>query len=125
VGRQTFSGIVAFSDVHYSQGALHYTDFRLKQDDKFSYKSIVSGPCSSQIQANFTSELGREWPQVRASFLLSRRRVDHVLQTFLPTGCLVCLSWISFLIPPYIVPGRMVLLVTLLLVVFSTYQGEQ
>jgi hypothetical protein len=29
----------------------------------------------------------------------------------------------SFLIPPYIVPGRMVLLVTLLLVVFAQY-GE-
>ena len=36
---------------------------------------------------------------------------------------LVVLSWISFLIPPYIVPGRMVLLVTILLVLFSTSQS--
>ena len=68
---------------------------------------------------------GKTWPQLQAYFYLERRRADHILQTFQPIGCVVCLSWISFLIPPYIVPGRMVLLVTLILVIFSSYQTEQ
>ena len=56
---------------------------------------------------------------------LKRNFLNHALQVFAPTGCLVILSWISFLIPPYIVPGRMVLLVTLLLVVFGTFSEAQ
>ena len=57
--------------------------------------------------------------------ILERNFLSHAIQTFAPTACLVVLSWMSFLIPPYIVPGRMVLLVTLLLVVFSTYSDAQ
>ena len=65
------------------------------------------------------------WPQIAADLRLSRNFLNHAIQTFMPTACLVLLSWISFLIPPYIVPGRMVLLVTLLLVVFGTYSDAQ
>ena len=65
------------------------------------------------------------WPQIAADLRLRRNFLNHAIQTFMPTGCLVLLSWISFLIPPYIVPGRMVLLVTLLLVVFGTYSDAQ
>ncbi len=38
------------------------------------------------------------------------------MATYLPTSLFVMASWISFLIPPEMVPGRMALLVTLLLV---------
>ncbi len=49
------------------------------------------------------------------------------MQTFLPTSLFVVASWISFLIPPEIVPGRMTLLVTMLLVevnIFLTVSDE-
>ncbi|XP_059087039.1 acetylcholine-gated chloride channel subunit acc-3-like isoform X2 [Tigriopus californicus] len=107
---QRFIGNISFREpLHLSQGALQFHNIRLEQDAQTSFKS---------------KETNRVWPQLQVTFFMERRRVDHILQTFQPTGCVVCLSWISFLIPPYIVPGRMVLLVTLLLVVFSTYQTE-
>ena len=65
------------------------------------------------------------WPQIAADLKLRRNFLNHAIQTFGPSACLVLLSWISFLIPPYIVPGRMVLLVTLLLVVFGSYSDAQ
>ena len=65
------------------------------------------------------------WPQIAADLRLRRNFLNHAIQTFGPSACLVLLSWISFLIPPYIVPGRMVLLVTLLLVVFGSYSDAQ
>ncbi len=43
------------------------------------------------------------------------------MQTYLPTSLFVGASWISFLIPPDVVPGRMTLLVTLLLVEVSIF----
>ncbi len=49
------------------------------------------------------------------------------MQTFLPTSLFVIASWISFLIPPEVVPGRMTLLVTMLLVevnIFLTVSDE-
>ena len=38
---------------------------------------------------------------------------------YLPTGLLVMISWISFFIPPDIVPGRMALLVTIFLMIIN------
>ncbi len=43
------------------------------------------------------------------------------METFVPTSFFVSTSWISFLIPPEIVPGRMALLVTLLLVLVNIF----
>lgn len=47
--------------------------------------------------------------------------MTYLLQTYLPTGVLVCLSWISFLVPPDNIPGRMALLVTLTLMVINIF----
>ncbi len=52
---------------------------------------------------------------------LKRQLGSHVIATYLPTGLFVIASWISFLIPPDIVPGRMTLLVTLLLMEVNTF----
>ena len=39
--------------------------------------------------------------------LILRRKVSHYIITcYLPSGMFVIISWISFLIPPDIVPGR-------------------
>jgi hypothetical protein len=44
--------------------------------------------------------------------LTLRRKVSHYIITYyLPSGMFVIVSWISFLVPPEIVPGRMTLLV--------------
>ena len=40
---------------------------------------------------------------------------------YLPSGLFVVVSWVSFLIPPEVVPGRMALLVTLFLVLTNIF----
>ena len=37
---------------------------------------------------------------------LKRRRTPVLLQTYLPSGLFVVVSWISFIVPPEIVPGK-------------------
>ena len=56
--------------------------------------------------------------------LTLRRKVSHYIITcYLPSGMFVIVSWISFLIPPEVVPGRMALLVTLLLVLINIFNN--
>ena len=40
---------------------------------------------------------------------------------YLPSGLFVAVSWVSFVIPPEVVPGRMALLVTLFLVLTNIF----
>lgn len=55
---------------------------------------------------------------------LERHFLPHLMRTYLPTGLIVVTSWASFLIDPRTVPGRMTLLVTLLLVLINVSIGE-
>ena len=51
-----------------------------------------------------------------------RRKVSHYIITcYLPSGMFVMVSWISFLIPPDVVPGRMTLLITIFLVLVNIF----
>ena len=45
--------------------------------------------------------------------------MKHVFQTYLPTCIIVAVSWLSFVIPPSSIPGRMGMLVVLLLVIIN------
>ena len=62
-----------------------------------------------------------------AGFTLSLSRVPtpFIINTFLPTGLLTLISFIGFVIPVEMVPGRMALLVTifLMLVNISAMEG--
>ena len=49
----------------------------------------------------------------------NRARVPFVMNVFLPTGILTFISFIGFLIPVDIVPGRMALLVTIFLMLVN------
>jgi len=51
-----------------------------------------------------------------------QRKVSHYIITcYLPSGMFVMVSWISFLIPPDVVPGRMTLLITVFLVLVNIF----
>merc|ERR1719384_2797815 len=51
-----------------------------------------------------------------------RRHVSHYLITYyLPSGLFVVVSWISFVVPPDVIPGRMALLITLFLVLVNIF----
>ena len=49
--------------------------------------------------------------------------MSYIITYYLPSGLFVLVSWISFLIPPDIVPGRMALLITLFLVLVNIFNN--
>jgi hypothetical protein len=46
----------------------------------------------------------------------ARHKLKYLYVYYLPSGLFVVVSWVSFLIPPEVVPGRMAMLITLFLV---------
>ncbi|XP_040573179.1 glycine receptor subunit alpha-4 [Lepeophtheirus salmonis] len=52
---------------------------------------------------------------------LTRNMAKYLYIYYLPSGLFVGVSWVSFLIPPDVVPGRMALLVTLFLVLINIF----
>ncbi len=60
-----------------------------------------------------------EYSTTGFALLLRRRRMRYLVSWFTPTGLLVLISWISFFIPPELVPGRMALLVTIFLMLVN------
>ena len=52
---------------------------------------------------------------------LNRHPVKQLLSYYFPSLIFVMVSWISFIIPPEVVPGRMTLLLTILLVLTTMF----
>ena len=82
-----------------------------KDQHKLQYHlgGVVSWEDDMNMQGTKVSTYG-------CTLLLKRKLSMHVMETYVPTSLFLVASWISFLIPPEVVPGRMTLLVTLLLV---------
>ena len=57
------------------------------------------------------------------SVKLDRMRMQNIIQVYLPSTMFVMVSWVSFLIKPEVVPGRMALLITLFLVLTNIFNG--
>ena len=55
--------------------------------------------------------------------ILKRNSLKYIVNYYLPSGLFVIVSWVSFLIPPEIVPGRMTLLVTIFLVLINIFNN--
>lgn len=54
---------------------------------------------------------------------LVRKTMQFLVQVYLPSFMFVVVSWVSFLIKPEVVPGRMALLVTLFLVLINIFNS--
>jgi len=54
---------------------------------------------------------------------LVRKQTQFLIQVYLPSFMFVIVSWVSFLIKPEVVPGRMALLVTLFLVLINIFNS--
>ncbi len=73
----------------------------------------------------FESLAESDMPSIRGTsatgfaLVLSRRVNQYMINLYLPTALLVVLSFVSFFIPPEIVPGRMALLVTVFLTIVN------
>jgi hypothetical protein len=57
------------------------------------------------------------------NILLKRTKVQILFQVYLPSILLAIVSWISFVIKPEVVPGRMGLLATIFLVLINIFNG--
>merc|ERR1719225_1377973 len=55
--------------------------------------------------------------------VLQRYVSTYIITYYLPSGLFVIVSWISFLIPMDVIPGRMALLVTLFLVLVNIFNN--
>ena len=49
----------------------------------------------------------RTYSQTGFQVDMARRRTPVLLQVYLPSGLFVIVSWISFIVPPEVVPGKM------------------
>ena len=84
------------------------------------YSHIFHHYCSRSDEFNMSLFSGNY--SVAGFELTLRRKVSHYIITYyLPSGMFVIVSWISFLVPPDIVPGRMTLLVTVFLVLVNIF----
>ncbi|XP_050712667.1 glutamate-gated chloride channel-like [Eriocheir sinensis] len=73
------------------------------------------------VQQQNTSHSTGSFPLVMVEVVLKRRISYHLMNTFLPSGLFVCVSWLTFLVPPDQIPGRMVLTITTLLTLVSMF----
>ncbi|XP_059472160.1 glycine receptor subunit alphaZ1-like [Neocloeon triangulifer] len=61
------------------------------------------------------------YPAITLTVLLHRRISYHMLQTYIPSLMFVIVSWLSFLVPPESVPGRMAICMTTLLTLTAMF----
>ena len=57
--------------------------------------------------------------------ILTRKMSFYVITYYLPSGLFVVVSWISFLVSPEVIPGRMTLLVIIFLVLINMFNTIQ
>jgi len=79
-------------------------------EDLPQHFSIVDLPSGSYASCGF---------QVR----IQRKQMQFVVQVYLPSFMFVIVSWVSFLVKPEVVPGRMAMLVTLFLVLINIFNS--
>ena len=97
--------------------SLQYLQNWSKQDKANIQYHITFKPVESNITYdghNFYSVVGFE-------LILKRYYVLHIMSYYIPCTLFVAMSWISFIIPPEVIPGRMTLLITLLLVLVNLF----
>jgi len=79
-------------------------------EDLPDHFAIVNLPSGSYASCGF---------QVR----IQRKQMQFVVQVYLPSFMFVIVSWVSFLVKPEVVPGRMAMLVTLFLVLINIFNS--
>ena len=67
--------------------------------------------------------LGMNYSVAGFEMVLTRKISFYVVTYYLPSGLFVVVSWISFLVNPEVIPGRMTLLVTIFLVLINIFNN--
>jgi len=69
--------------------------------------------------------IGMNYSVTGFELVLTRKMSFYIVTYYLPSGLFVVVSWISFLVNPEIIPGRMTLLVTIFLVLINIHNTIQ
>ena len=69
--------------------------------------------------------LGMNYSVAGFELILTRKMSFYIVTYYLPSGLFVVVSWISFLVNPEVIPGRMTLLVTIFLVLINIFNTIQ
>ena len=77
----------------------------------------------SYLVYRFILQAGMLYPGLGVRIELRRHITYHIIQTYIPSIIFVAVSWLSFLVPSDVVPGRMVLCVTTLLTLTSMFNS--
>ena len=72
-------------------------------------------------QGNISFAEDELYSTVGFRILLDRKSEKYLINFYLPSLIFVIVSWMSFLIPPDVIPGRMGLLIKLLLVLVNMF----
>ncbi|EYB92418.1 hypothetical protein Y032_0194g1434 [Ancylostoma ceylanicum] len=65
------------------------------------------------------------WSCIRAFIVMKRLVLFHIIQTYVPTGMLVSISWMSFWLDPRASPARISLTITSLLTLTTMSNGAR
>uniref|UniRef100_A0A914WJW5 Neurotransmitter-gated ion-channel transmembrane domain-containing protein n=1 Tax=Plectus sambesii TaxID=2011161 RepID=A0A914WJW5_9BILA len=65
------------------------------------------------------------WSCIRAMIVMKRLVLFHIIQTYVPTGMLVLISWMSFWLDPRAAPARISLTITTLLTLTTMSNGAR
>ncbi|CAJ0591297.1 unnamed protein product [Cylicocyclus nassatus] len=66
-----------------------------------------------------------QWSCIRAFIVMKRLVLFHIIQTYIPTGMLVSISWMSFWLDPRASPARITLTITSLLTLTTMSNGAR
>jgi len=110
-------------------GSFNYDNTKMVFNDSFiAEEGAIRSVLDYAIQIRMLPEKNKNYMALTGNYsvagfeLTLKRKVSHYIITcYLPSGMFVIVSWISFLIPPDIVPGRMTLLITVFLVLVNIF----
>ena len=98
--------------------------FKLQDFADLTYRTMINPDFIfkiSRIDTYNASYNGFIYSVIGFRLVMKRRSLKYVLNYYVPSLLFVSASWTSFMVPPRIVPGRMALLITLLLVLINFY----
>jgi len=102
----------------------------LKWKKGFDQSKVTANHSISLAQFDYTVEFEEEYreaiasgeyPGVIMTIVLKRKINYHLLQTYLPSGLFVIVSWLSLFLPPESIPGRTGMAMTTLLTLAAMF----
>ena len=87
------------------------------------WQDLLPSDLNFNLSSNIVFLVSGNYAACGFQIQLVRKTMQYLVQVYLPSCMFVVVSWVSFLIKPEVVPGRMALLVTLFLVLINIFNS--